>query len=165
MIKPRKESDLPLLIQLIDQAYVRKTWHGPNLRGSIRGLSARDAAWRPRSGRHNIWEIVVHCAYWKYSVWRRLKGEKRGSFPLRGNNWLKRPTGKLTEKAWRDDIALLATMHRMLRTAVEEVRPTTLSSRTTSQVYTIRELIHGIASHDVYHAGQIQLIKRLHRSR
>jgi len=74
-------------LSVIDCAYNRQSWHGTNLRGSLRGLSVTDVARRPKRGRHNIWELVVHCAYWKYVVRRRLTGEKRGSFPLAGSNF------------------------------------------------------------------------------
>jgi hypothetical protein len=56
-----KRSDVQQLIAIIDQAYNRRSWHGTNLRGSIRGLSAPHAAWRPADGRHNIWELVIHA--------------------------------------------------------------------------------------------------------
>src|SRR6266404_471126 len=79
------------LLGLLDEAYKRAAWHGPNLRGSIRGVTAHEAAWRPKAGRHNIWEIAVHAAYWKYTVRRRLLGKKRGSFSLPGSNWFLRP--------------------------------------------------------------------------
>ena len=69
------------LLMIIDQAYDRVSWHGTNLRGSIRGLSAKDAAWRPRPGRHNIWEVVVHAAYWKYAVRRRLRAGRASRSP------------------------------------------------------------------------------------
>jgi len=58
---------------LIDQAFDHKAWHGTNLKGSLRGMTAAEAAWRPAEGRHNAWEVAIHCAYWKYTVWRRLK--------------------------------------------------------------------------------------------
>ena len=82
----------PLLLQIIDSGYNRKAWHGPNLRQSLRGVSAEDAAWRPAPGRHNIWEIAVHAAYWKYVVRRRLRGDLRGSFACEGSNWFVRPS-------------------------------------------------------------------------
>jgi len=63
-----------VLVKTLDEAFDRKGWHGANLRGSIRGMAADTAAWRPAPGRHNIWEIVVHAAYWKYAVRRRLLG-------------------------------------------------------------------------------------------
>ena len=59
------------------------------------------AAWRPAARRHNIWELVVHAAYWKYSAWRRLTGQPRGSFPFKGSNWFERPR-ESTERAWQD---------------------------------------------------------------
>lgn len=104
---------IQLLLTLIEQSYNKKSWHGTNLRGSIRGLTAREALWRPSSSRHNIWEIVVHCAYWKYVVRRRILGEKRGSFPLKGTNWFRR-SGRLTDYHWRNDIQLMEQCHRSL---------------------------------------------------
>lgn len=88
------------LLSIIDQAYNRRSWHGTNLRGSIRGVSARQAAWRPAPGGHNIWELVVHAAYWKYAVWRQLTGGRRGSFPLDGSNWFPRPDNG-GDRQWR----------------------------------------------------------------
>lgn len=148
------------LLGLLDEGYNRAAWHGPNLRGSIRGVTAREAALRPKSGRHNIWEIVVHAAYWKYTVRRRLLGEKRGSFSLPGSNWFSRPADR-SEKAWRADVALLEREHRRLREAVSEVRPEDLDKPARGSRTKVRRLIAGIAFHDVYHAGQIQLIKKL----
>ncbi len=105
--------EVTLLLSILDHVYDRRSWHGTNLRGSVRGLSLTQARWRPAPGRHNIWELVVHAAYWKYAVWRRLTGERRGSFPLCGSNWFR------------------------------------------------RFLISGAAANDLYHAGQIQLLKTL----
>jgi len=148
-----------VLLQALDEAFDRKSWHGTNLRGSVRGMTAEQAAWRPAPGRHNIWEIVVHAAYWKYTVRRRLLGEKRGSFTLKGSNWFPRPEGEASEVAWRTDVALLVAEHQSLRAAVEA-----WESGRDSGVLTRDEATHlviGIAFHDIYHAGQIQLIKRL----
>src|ERR1700680_3322398 len=113
------------LLGLIDEAYDRAAWHGPNLRGSIRGVTAGEAARPPRAGRPNIWEIAVHAAYWKYAVRRRLSGEKRGSFSLPGSNWFARPVDR-TEKAWRADVALLNREHILLREVVSSFEPENL---------------------------------------
>lgn len=157
-----KSNELSLLLEILDQAYEKKAWHGTNLRGSIRGLTAREAAWRPARGRHNIWEIVLHAAYWKYTMRRRLQEEKRGSFPLKGSNWFTRPA-EVTEKAWRSDIALLDETHRSMRRAIETLNGNELRTKAPGGTYTHATLIYGIASHDLYHAGQIQVIKRLMR--
>jgi hypothetical protein len=150
------------LLGLLDEAYSRAAWHGPNLRGSVRGLTAREAGWRPGPGRHNIWEIVVHAAYWEYTVRRRLIGEKRGSFSLQGSNWFARPIDR-SEKGWRDDLGLLESEHRRLREVVSSIEPEDLDRHARGSKTVTRRLIAGIAFHDVYHAGQIQLIKRFLR--
>ena len=153
------EKDL-LLIQL-DQAYNRRSWHGTNLRGSIRGLAAADAAWRPAPGRHNIHEIVVHAAYWKYAVRRRLTQLARGSFPLKGSNWFARPGAD--DAQWRADVRLLDEMHRLLREALIQLNPKLLYSTGERGAVSTLSLVSGIIAHDLYHAGQIQLLKRLRK--
>ena len=159
----RPDTALELLLEVFDQGYDHHAWHGTNLRGSIRGLTPEQAAWRPAAGRHNIWEIVIHAAYWKYAVWRRLLDEKRGTFPLKGSNWFPRPD-TVTAGAWRRDIALLEQIHRSLRQAISQFSPAALSARRGRKKFTNAALIYGVASHDIYHAGQIQLLKRLYSS-
>jgi uncharacterized damage-inducible protein DinB len=148
------------LLTNFDQAYDHRSWHGTNLRGSIRRVTPQQAARRPAAGRHNIWELVVHAAYWKYAAWRRLTGEKRGSFPLKGSNWFPRPT-ELTHRAWQADVALLDRMHDALRAALVKLPPARLSSVPKGSKVSNRDLVAGIIAHDLYHAGQIQLLKKL----
>ena len=102
----------------------------------------------------------MHAAYWKYVARRRLLGEKRGSFPLEGSNWFARPLD-LSEKAWKADLALLDQEHSKLREAVAGLKPGSLHFRPSTSKVSNLALICGVANHDVYHAGQIQLLKRL----
>jgi uncharacterized damage-inducible protein DinB len=148
------------ILAMIDQAYNRRSWHGTNLRGSIRGVSVDQAAWRPGRTRHNIWEIVVHSAYWKYAVHRRLTGGGRGTFRLAGSNWFRRPIER-SEAAWRADVALLDEMHRALRDAVAQLPERDLLRTPSRSTVSNFSLLSGVAAHDLYHAGQIQLLKRL----
>lgn len=157
-------SEVAVLLHLLDEAYDRRSWHGTNLRGSLRGVGPRLAAWRPAPGRHNIWEIVVHAAYWKYVVRRRLLHEPRGSFPLEGSNWFPRPDGGKRAMQWSADVKLLTLTHRALRTAVAALGSKELQRPVASGHRPLRWVITGIAAHDLYHAGQIQLLKRLYRS-
>ena len=152
-------SELSLLLTQIDQAYNRRSWHGTNLRGSIRGMTAEQASWRPSRGRHSIQEVVVHAAYWKYAVHRRLTGSTRGSFPLKGSNWFARAGAD--ERQWRADVRMLDEMHRALRAAVESLDPGSLGRKVNADGLTVSSLVSGIVAHDLYHAGQIQLLKRL----
>ncbi len=156
----RQSSEIKLLLDGINEGYEKRAWHGSNLRGAIRGLSAKEAAWRLSNHRHNIWEIVVHCAYWKYIVRRRITGEKRGSFPLKGSNWFKRPT-ELTEAGWKKDIRLLDDMHRLMVDSIAKLKSSDLKKSPKGSKFNNRAIIFGISAHDLYHAGQIQFIKRL----
>jgi len=90
-----------ILLANLDAAYDKRGWHGTTLRGSLRGLTPDDVYRRPAKGRHTIWELVAHAAYWKYAVRRRLTGGKRGSFSLKGSNWYEAPP-RAGERAWRD---------------------------------------------------------------
>jgi hypothetical protein len=156
----------PLLV-LLDTSYNQASWHGVNLRGSLRRVPLEIAAWRPAPGAHNVWELMVHAAYWKYAAWRRLMGAKRGSFPLDGSDFFARPAGAtgVTAAAWRADLRLLDAMHRDLRAAVAATPAGALSQRLPGSRVTRLRLITGVADHDVYHAGQIQLLKKLYSLR
>ncbi|MGH9369454.1 MAG: DinB family protein [Thermoanaerobaculia bacterium] len=160
----RRGREIVLLLSILDEAFERKAWHGANLKGALRGISAREAAWRPAPRRHNIWELALHAAYWKYAVRRMLTGEKRGSFPEKGSNWFRRPVSP-TEEAWRADLRLLGNEHRKLREAAAALPLSALGRRARGSKYETATLIYGIASHDLYHTGQIQLLKVLQRKR
>jgi DinB superfamily len=149
-MKPRE-----LILALVDEAYEKRTWHGPNLRQSIRGVTAKQAAWRPGSGRHNIWELTIHAAYWKYVMRRRIERGKRGSFALKGSNFFPRPEeNKETEVAWQADKDLLEREHRELRESIARALGTPRGNKLTPHLY-------GVTFHDIYHAGQIRLLRRL----
>ena len=151
-----------MLLALVDEGFDRRSWHGTNLRGALRGVTPAQALWRPGGERHNIWEIVTHAAYWKYTVRRRLTGETRGSFALRGSNFFPAPN-TATRTAWRDNVALLTREHRRLRDAAERLEDRDLARPVGRGRDTIGEVVRGVAAHDLYHTGQIQLIKRLMR--
>ena len=144
-----------LILTLLDEAYEKKTWHGPNLKQSLKGVSVVQAAWRPGPARHNIWELALHAAYWKYAVRRRIEANKRGSFALKGSNFFPRPEkGNATEAAWNADRKLLEREHRALCAAVAKALGKPRDAKFLRQLY-------GVAFHDVYHAGQIRLLRRL----
>jgi hypothetical protein len=140
----------------LDEAFDKKSWHGPNLRAAIRGATSG-------GDRHNIWELTLHAAYWKYAARRKILREKRGSFVLAGSNFFERPEGGLAATgskaagpaaAWKRDIAILEAEHRKLRDTVAQ-----LPARALTPV--VRHLLRGAAAHDLYHAGQIRLPRRM----
>ena len=156
----KQDPRIALLLDNLDDAYNKTAWHGPNLRGAIRGVPVAQAVWRPHPKRHNIAEITVHTAYWKYAARRRLRGDKRGSFPLKGSNWFTLPRN-LTAAQWRDYTRLLDAEHAQLREAIAELPPARLPQVPKGSKIDNAKLIYGIAAHDLYHAGQIRLLKSL----
>lgn len=140
-------------IDLLNEPFHAKAWHGPTLRGALRGVTAEQAVWRPASGRHNIQEIVIHAAYWKFAVRRRLLKNRALSFGERGTNWFPRPIA--SEAVWKEDIARLDREHAALLETIASLNDATLAD-----TKSIR-MIRGIAIHDAYHAGQIKLLVKL----
>ena len=156
---------IAILLDTIDEAYDCKAWHGPNLLGPLRLIDTTTALFRPQVNRKCIWEHVLHAAYWKYTIRRRLLGEPKGSFPIAGSNWFARPDPNVHrddwEQAWKSDLALLDAVHRTLRSAVESFPADKLDTVVKNGKWTFAQTIRGAALHDVYHAGQIQLLKKL----
>ena len=153
---PQKE----MLLQNLGRAFDERSWHGPNLMGSIRGLKPEEAAWRPQPRRHNAWEYIVHAAYWKYRIIRLLDDEHTGAFSLSGSNFFERPV-ELSRAALQQDVALLKDWHARLLRAVDAVPTEALPDPSGRGEFTNEALILGVAAHDVYHAGQIRLLRRM----
>ena len=154
-----------LLLENIQPRAGRGGWHGgPTPVGSLRGVSVEQAAWKPFPGRKNIWELTLHIAYWKYAVRRRLEGGKDDRFARSPANW-PRIADATDAKAWANDVALLKAEHDKLLEAVRRVSPRRYAEATSGgKRWTRGELILGIAQHDAYHTGQIQMLKRLYQA-
>ena len=162
MERKLKNPRTSLLIEMFDQAFDKRAWHGTNLRGSLRGLVLKELLWRPSTKRHNIWELSLHTAYWKYAVYRRLVGAEKGSFPRSPSDWPRLPNSP-NKSSWDNDLSLLLEQHGLLRQAIIDFPASKLDKSPPKSKLRYIELIYGAASHDLYHAGQIQLLKRMQR--
>jgi hypothetical protein len=151
---------IALLVDNLDRAYRGRSWHGTALRGTLRGLTPAVALWRPAPGRNSIWDLLLHAAYWKYVVRRRLARAASGSFPRAGADFPALPE-PADARAWRADCELLNEQHALLRAAIAALEPRTLHDR--PGPWRVVEYVLGAAAHDLYHAGQINLLKRLRR--
>jgi uncharacterized damage-inducible protein DinB len=144
----------------------RRGWHGgPTALGALRGVSAEQARWRPGPRRKSIWDLALHIAYWNYAVRRRLENGSRdrtaARFDRAPSNWPK-PRGAPDNQAWAADVALVRAEHEKLLTAIGAVTPAELDRKPQGRgEWSYAELVLGIALHDAYHIGQIQLTKRL----
>ena len=151
------------VLHLIDEAFDRPAWHGPNLIGALRGAPLQRLLHRPRKDAHNAWELMVHCAYWKRVVRMRLLGEKASGFPLPGSNFFPR-NQRHTPADFKRDLRTLKTAHADLRATVAALDPRAYGERLKGSRHSVRRSVLGIAAHDIYHAGQIRLLLKLARA-
>jgi len=139
------------------RAFEGEAWHGPALRELLADTTAAKAAERPLPAAHSIWEIVLHIAAWKNIVRRRLEGEVVVNVPLE-EDW---PSVKETnDAAWKGALSELEQAHRALYEKVAGFDEARLSEIVPGKNYSFYILLHGAIQHDLYHAGQIALLKR-----
>ena len=141
------------MTKLLDLAFDKQSWHGANLMSAIRGVHARQAR-RSISGRKTIWEQVLHAAYWKNVVITKISGQS--AWERKGSNWVKMPPPG-NQKQWKEDVEMIRRLQRRLREVVAK-RGGKLSEK---EFW----LVQGAAFHDIYHAGQIKLLRRMMKSR
>ena len=144
----------------------KRLWYGgATVNGCLRGVAPEQAVWQPARKGHSIWELTLHVAYWKYAVRRNLEALPQGGFPRSPSNWpaVPRPADAAH---WKADRALLRSEHEQLVEAVRACSPRRLDETAPgSGNYRFADLLFGAASHDLYHVGQIQLLKRLYQGR
>lgn len=144
----------------------RGSWRGgPTVVGALRSVSAEEAWWHPATGRHSIWELALHIAYWHHVLAQRLRGGEREPFPRGRANW-PAPPRLPDEAAWKKDRVLVGATQRDIVAAIAAVPVSAYGRRPPgSRKWTNGEIILGAAQHEAYHTGQIQLLKRLWTSK
>jgi uncharacterized damage-inducible protein DinB len=142
----------------LSRAYDGEPWHGPSLREVLRGVSAETAAARPVPGGHSIWEIVVHLAAWDEVVARRITASRAVEAPDGGNF---PPVTGSGPAAWAEALAELDRRHQELRMVVAGLAVARLGETVAGKDYPVALMLHGVAQHRAYHAGQIALLKEL----
>jgi uncharacterized damage-inducible protein DinB len=161
--RPTRGDDRDVLLQMIDEAYHLPNWNNTHLRGAIRRVTPEMAGWRPPHAKRSIADIVVHCAYWKYALRRKLEGGDRGGFPLKGSNWFATAKSPNAED-WSGYVALLEREHEHLRDALQQTQLTLDFRRPVKDgKWTLVQHAFWLAIHDGYHTGQINLLKAMYR--
>jgi DinB superfamily len=146
-----------VLTRIVEEGYGPGAWHGPDLRAALRDVTPEVAFERPAPERHNIAEVTMHHAWSVRSVIGQLIGRPPGPFPLDGEDWF-RLTGS-SGPTWMDILTTLQTHQKQLGAAVAHLGShPTVSPLPEAERF---DLVLGITCHAVYHAGQVQLIKRL----
>lgn len=138
------------------RAFDGSAWHGPALLELLEDIDAATAAAKPLPKVHSIWELVLHIAAWDGAVYRRLGGAK---VQLKAAQNFPR-VAKPTEAAWREAIVHAKRTHDILVTAVAALPDKRLRDRLPGKRYDFYHMLHGLAQHELYHAGQIAILKK-----
>ena len=149
--------DARVLARVVEEGYGPGAWHGSDLKAALADVPAALAFWRPAEGRHNIAEIALHHAYCARSVRAQLSGRKPEPFVLEGEDWFALPDK--SRLAWPKIREVVDGQQHALAALLADIR----SGRVESPLAEGErfDLVLGVTCHAVYHAGQVQLIKRL----
>lgn len=159
-------NELHRIIDQLEREHSGEPWHGSPLAKILEGIDYTQAAAKAVANGHSIWELVLHIAAWKNETRHRLSGARAGE-PQEGD-WP--APGENTPAGWRDALERLELAHRLLVSAVRDLPEPKLfepinDPRHEGIAPTYYELLHGIVQHDVYHAGQIAILKKAVTSR
>jgi uncharacterized damage-inducible protein DinB len=140
----------------LKRAFEGDAWHGPAVRELLADVPAERAAARPIADAHSIWEIVNHILAWHVGVRRRVEGEVVELTGVR--EWP--PVSDASASAWRATLDTLETSYRDLMSAVTRLDDSHLYATVRGGTSTVYFQLHGLIQHDLYHAGQIALLKK-----
>jgi uncharacterized damage-inducible protein DinB len=149
-------SELTRIADQFDRAFDGDAWHGDPLMKILDGITAEQAVSRPVTNAHSIWEIVHHLLAWKSAVPSRLRGEVK---ELHGaDDWP--PVADLIDAAWARCLVDLRNAHNALVAAVRAFPESKLDDMAPARDHSYYVLMHGMVQHDLYHAGQIAILKK-----
>jgi uncharacterized damage-inducible protein DinB len=154
----KKLSQAALIADQLRRAFDGDAWHGPALLELLKDVDAATAAAKPLPDVHSIWELVLHIAAWDTAGFRRLAGEKAqlkgaANFPL--------VPDPPTEDAWRSTVMSITRRHQKLVQKVAGLTEKRLRDQVPGKPYNFSHMFHGIAQHELYHAGQIAILKKI----
>lgn len=152
-----KMNEIERISDQLTRVFEGDAFHGPAIREILEGITAQQAKRRPIPNAHTIWELVDHIAGWQEEVTHRLKGRAATVLPPE-QNFPAHTEG--SEKAWKQSIDRLEESYRRLGATIREFPESRLGDVVSGRKYTFYGLMHGIVQHDLYHAGQIALLKK-----
>ena len=154
-------SEKGLAARILREGYGSEAWHGPDLKSALADVSPALAFWRPAADRHNIAEIAIHHAYYAHSVRGRLAETAPEPFVLQGEDWF--PLSGKDGLSWPEVVKAVDTQQQLLAKLVVDIDAGRLQSPLAEAERFA--LVLGITCHAVYHAGQVQLLKKLHEGK
>ena len=150
-------SEIRRIRDQLRRAQEGEAWHGPSVREVLAGVTAEQAASRPVAGAHSIWELVRHIAAWERFARERITDWKVHEVPVE-QDWP--PVTDTSEAAWTAALDELVRGHGALLEAISSLDEEMLDQIIEGAPYSAYFLLHGVIQHDLYHAGQIAVLKK-----
>ena len=140
----------------LKRAFEKDAWHGPAVMEVLKGVTAQQAAARPIPNAHSIWEIALHISGWAGVLKSRVEGKWMDE-PAKGD-WP--AVADTSPAAWEKTVKLLKTRHAGLQKAISRITDKKLEKSIAKGKSTFYASLHGIIQHDLYHAGQMAVLKK-----
>ena len=148
---------IELIKDQLQRSFVSDAWHGSAVLELLESVDHETASFRASPEVHSIWELVLHMTTWKLVVADRVEGRK--NVPSDEQDWP--DPGATTGARWRVALKELRDAHHRLETVAARVEPAEVDQKPPTSSYTRAQLFHGIVQHDLYHAGQIGILKKM----
>ena len=156
--------EIKRILDQLQRSFNGEAWHGPSLMEALSGVDAKKAIAKPISTSHSIWEIALHVAAWEGAVRTRLE-EKYVALPEEGD-WPE--AADPSEEGWKNFLVKLDQVHNRLCETVGRLSDDQLKERIGQELdretgggVSIYATLHGVIHHNIYHAGQIALLKKM----
>lgn len=150
-------TEIERIREQLKRSHQGEAWYGPSILEALEGISAEGAASRPLASAHSIFELVLHVVAWRNVARRRLEGERVDSLPDKEDF---PPVVASGEDAWRQALDRLDRSYARLDEAISRLEESRLEDSLPERGRTYYSMLHGLIQHDVYHAGQIALLRK-----
>ena len=144
------------IVDDLERAIDGDSWQGPSIREILDGVTPTDASSHPIAGAHSIWELVYHVTAWVRAVHERVLGNV--CEPEGDNDWP--PVRDTSDSAWVQAFVNLRAAQRELVRTLNALTDAEMSAAVPNREYDRAHMLHGLAHHHAYHAGQMALLKR-----
>jgi uncharacterized damage-inducible protein DinB len=152
-------SEVDRIRDQLRRAFEGEAWHGPSVLALLDGVTPQQAAAHPIQGAHSIWELTLHIAAWERACKRRLEGD-----PAQLTDQEDWPISDTSEAAWEQTKQQLIDNHRELMDAIARVDESRLNEPIINDANvpysSVYVTLQGVVQHDLYHAGQIAMVKK-----
>jgi uncharacterized damage-inducible protein DinB len=150
-------SEINRISDQLKRAYMGEAWHGPSVCEVISNIDPAKAAAYPLRSVHSIWEILLHMIAWIKFARLSLEGEAMPQNLSPEKDWP--VVQEAGQKAWESTLKALENEHQLLLDRVSELKDPELSDIVPGRNYSVYFLLQGIIQHNLYHAGQMSLLK------